>query len=476
VKDYFLLQFLEEEKTQNSAGADEKSKGEVSGAFRRQQDHGDDEDQQDSSCEQKEMRNMKNSSSVIITHSCRSIFYYIIKILLNDQYEEGKEEQECNCKGKGMPEFRIATHALHFGSFHRILRGMENSTNSNNSCKISFYEIDMKRKDWTMHESLIDEDELKKCNLILCQNFFGVPFEQTKLFELGRKYNIPILEDCVQSGSLFGKYKGDTRSDIIIYSGGVDKTPACFGAGFAYFAPSTLGQKLYKQCSVFHNALVTDSWKDRFMSCVSQIIHVEIAKNTLGSFSVFCALAYLWVSENGGVVQWDTIALKVRKNQSISPFQHSQAKFLRKPSLYQLKSILHGLSKKEYYGEIAKREIRGRDLLLSQIPQEYHSLLFPWLTPKVQQMHRDNMGISEFTWVVSPVGNRRDLCNFLNEHFVISMINTTWAYDSFTKAEVAKDITNNLIHLPNINQMKDAQIKYLGEVLTAYCQSRLKIA
>ena len=80
-------------------------------------------------------------------------------------------------------------------------------------------------------------------------------------------------------------------------------------------------------------------------------------------------------------------------------------------------------------------------------------------------------GISEFTWVVSPKADRAELCDFLNEHFVVTLINTTWECDEESlKAHVSKDIVNNLVHLPNINQMKDDEIRYTGDMLTKYCE------
>ena len=82
---------------------------------------------------------------------------------------------------------------------------------------------------------------------------------------------------------------------------------------------------------------------------------------------------------------------------------------------------------------------------------------------------RTLQGISEFTWVVSPEGDRTDLRDFLNEHFVVTLINTTWEYDESGRAPVSKDINNNLLHLPNINQMKDDEIRYTGAMLTKYC-------
>ena len=117
---------------------------------------------------------------------------------------------------------------------------MEKSVN----CSIEYYEIDLKEEDWTLDSDMIEEEDVASCDLIMCQHLFGLPFCQDKLFELGKKNNIPILEDCVQSGSLFGEYTGDPRSDVVMYSGGLDKTPQCFGAGFGYFrAVSMLTQR-----------------------------------------------------------------------------------------------------------------------------------------------------------------------------------------------------------------------------------------
>ena len=72
--------------------------------------------------------------------------------------------------------------------------------------------------------------------------------------------------------------------------------------------------------------------------------------------------------------------------------------------------------------------------------------------------------------MVSPTRDRIGLRDFLNEHFVVTLINTTWEYDDESgKAPVSKDINTNLLHLPNINQMKDDEIRYTGAMLTEYC-------
>jgi hypothetical protein len=398
----------------------------------------------------------ESHKQVLVTNSCRSIFYYVVRTLLEEaQVRTGKMK------------IKMALPAVHFGSFYRLLKGMEQSMD----CVIEFYEIDLKEDDWTLDQDSIDPEEIKTCDLILCQHLFGVPFTQDRLFELGNKYNIPILEDCVQSGSLFGAYKGDPRADAVMYSGGLDKTPQTFGGGMGYFRNTHFGNHLFQKCKAYHESLPMDTWKARFMTCVAQLVHLTIAKNLFGFNHLLGLIAYVWISERGEPIKWFALSLKVRKSKAITPFQHAESGFLRKPNVFQLQSILYGLTtKKPQYRRIALREIEARDLLLSHIPQEFHRSLFPWYTPQVLQRHKDNGGISEFSWVVNPNRDRMELCEYLNDHYIVTLINTTWEFHEKTTKHVSKDINNNLIYLPNLNQMNDAQIRYTASIVTKYCQ------
>jgi dTDP-4-amino-4,6-dideoxygalactose transaminase len=409
----------------------------------------------------KELGHTDSTGHALLAHSCRSIFYGIIKLTLDRAFET-----------KGEWRITIATPSVHFGSFYKLLRGMETSMN----CTIDFYEIDLNENDWTLDEASIDEAEFSKCDLVLCQHLFGVPFDQDKLFELGKKYDIPIIEDCVQSGSLFGNYKGNHQSDVIMYSGGLDKTPQCFGAGMAVFRTTTpWGRTLYDESLQFHNQLPVDTWTSRLESCSKQLIHLMIATDAFGINNLLALIGYVWLSERGDYLKWYAIALKIRKNKAMTPFQHAASGFLKQPSVYQLQSIRYGLlGKKHHYQHHAQRELERRDLLLSSIPTQYHRILFPWWTTKVLQSHRDNRGICEFSWVVAPKDERMNLCQFLNDHFWITTINTTWEHhDGNTKnaMPVGKDINNRLVYLPNNAQLTNAQIVKLGHDLTKYCRS-----
>lgn len=392
---------------------------------------------------------------VVIAHSCRSIFYYIVRALLNH-----------NKSVEGKYTLRICLVGLHFGSFYKLLRGIGQLTN----CTIEFYEVDLKDEDWTLNEDSVDEDELRRCDLLLCQNLFGLPLAHDKLVRLAKKHDIPIVEDCVQSGSLYGKYRGNADADVVMYSGGLDKTPSCFGAGFGFFKDTHWGNVLYDDCMAIHNLLPQDTWQNRFMTCVNIFIHLSIAKNELGICNLIALLAYVWVTERGDYINWYAISLKVRSAKVITPFQHQESGFLRIPHPCQLQSTLYGLSKGVEYREIARREVRQRDLLLSTIPSQYHSAMFPWLTPDAVELHRQNLGVSEFTWVVSPIGDRMDLCQFLNDHFIITTVNTTWDTHEKTNLPVAKYINDNLIYLPNLNQLDERGVVKVGKALTLYCR------
>jgi dTDP-4-amino-4,6-dideoxygalactose transaminase len=400
--------------------------------------------------------NDNKKKQVLITHSCRALFYYVIKSLL----EHARAT-------KGEARIKICLGAVHFGSFYRMLRGMEKSMN----CKIDFYEIDLRQGDWVLDQDSIDEEELATCDLVMAQHIFGVPFAQSKLIELGRKHNIPVLEDCVQSGSMFGKYKGNASSDVVLYSGGLDKTPSCFGGGFGYFRDTQKGTWLYEKCALLHSQSPLDTWRARYMACFFQTLHLCIAKNACAFNSFVGLLAYVWLTERGNYIKWYAISLKIRQAKAITPFQHAESGFLKQPHVAHLRSMNHGLSKISQYKKIAQHEIRARDLLLNNIPKMYHAQLFPWLTPECVQNHKDNAGISEFTWVVSPPGQRMKFCEYLNEHYLITMVNTTWETHEFTKVSVGKRINENLVYLPNINEMNDSQTLYVAQVLTKYCQS-----
>ena len=392
---------------------------------------------------------------VLVTHSCRTIFYVAIQGLLDDAKRR-----------TGQRKIRIATSSVHFGSFFRLLRTLPDA-------QVEYYEVDLMATDWTLNQAAIDEEEIAKCDLVLCQNLFGVPFGQDKLFELGRKYNIPVMEDCVQSGSLYGRYKGHALADFVVWSCGLDKTPACLGGGLGHFRSTAQGMRMYSMCKERHDTFAIDSFKDRAIGVGNQTLHVMIARNAFGINNLFGVLAYYFFSrKRHDYIQWYAMSLSVRKDKKFTPFQHATAKFCRQPSAYQLLAIRYGMNRRRMYQRIAAHEEWARTTLLAEIPTQYHAKLFPWMTTTVLKHHCTNGGISEFTWVAAPASDRRqELWHFLNDHFVISMINTTWECTQL--APMGQTVCDSLVYLPNLNHSNKRNLQYLGQVLTKWCETKL---
>lgn len=389
---------------------------------------------------------------VLVTHSCRTIFHVAVQALL----DEAK-------KRTGQRKIRIATCSVHFGSFYRLLRSLPDAM-------VEYYEVDLHPQDFTLNAASIDETEIQTCDLILCQNLFGVPFGQDALFQLGRKHNIPVMEDCVQSGSLFGRYKGHALADFVVWSCGLDKTPSCLGGGLGHFRSTEQGMRMYQLCKERHDTFAIDSVKDRAIAVGNQALHVMIARNVMGVVDMFGCLAYaLYSRKRHDFIQWYAMSLVVRKDKKFTPFQHATSKFCRQPSACQLLAIRHGMSRRRLYQRVSTHEEWARSVLLANIPAQYHSILFPWLTKQVLECHRANGGISEFTWVLAPSGERRqELCQFLNDHFIISLINTTW--ECTQQMPTGQAICDSLIYLPNLNHLKKRHLVRVGKILTKWCE------
>ena len=212
-----------------------------------------------------------------------------------------------------------------------------------------------------------------------------------------------------------------------------------------------------------------DTWKHRAIALLNQTIHFFFAKNRFWCVNIVGAM-YYFAACRGELIKWYEIALKIRKNKAITPFQHSSCLFLTQPSIYQLFSIRYGLNKR--YRKYINNEIKKRDLFLNHIPRKYHPILFPWITDDIRSLYDNNKGIGEFTWVYSKDDNRLELIKFLCDNWIITLINTTWVYHTASKLDKnnSKFICDNLTYLPNLNQMKNRQIIKCAQALTKWCE------
>eukprot|EP00522_Entomoneis_paludosa_P007728 CAMPEP_0172439490 /NCGR_PEP_ID=MMETSP1065-20121228/460_1 /TAXON_ID=265537 /ORGANISM="Amphiprora paludosa, Strain CCMP125" /LENGTH=505 /DNA_ID=CAMNT_0013188177 /DNA_START=77 /DNA_END=1594 /DNA_ORIENTATION=- len=389
----------------------------------------------------------------LLSHSCRTLFYCIIQTLLDQAQAK-----------TGRRRIRIATVAVHFGSFYKLIKSMNQAGD-----EIEFYEIDLDPVDWTVKHDQIQEAQIAQCHVIFHQNLFGVPLQQDKLLDLGRKLNLLIVEDCVQSGSMYGNYKGDARSDVVMWSGGFDKTPSCLGAGIGHYRPTPYGDAMFDSCQSMMSSFALD--QHRMSTMFNQLLHLGIAKN---SFSVVLYLgglvvAYLLKRED---LQLHDMAFCVRTNKSVTPFQSAKDKFCHQPSNWQLLSMIYGIGKQRHYEHIAREEVEKRVLLLQKVPSQYHATIWPWLTPENLDLHQSNLGVSEFTWIFCAPEERVPLIKFLSKHGLIVLINTTWEHHTKTQLVMGKRICEGLVYLPNLNEMSRKDVLRMAEVVTMWCEGR----
>ena len=106
----------------------------------------------------------------------------------------------------------------------------------------------------------------------------------------------------------------------------------------------------------------------------------------------------------------------------------------------------------------------------NQVPQSLVPMVDPrgFLSTRRQSRH---FGIHVGIQSCPVLGERATLQQFASDHFLILIIKTTWDFHEFTKLPVGKEINENLVSLPNMNALDDAQVAYVGQVLTKYCES-----
>lgn len=343
-------------------------------------------------------------------------------------------------------------------------------------------------KDFSLDFDTLEESEVEKCDLIIAQHFVGFPVAQIKLFDLAKKFDIPILEDLVQSGSLYSRYNTHEslgRShcpDVAVWSCGMDKIPSALGGGLGYFAKTQHGVRLFEKANAIHETFPIDSLNARFVSLVNQFIWKMITG--VGPFFwVLPVTGFVFyivgIMKRGHFVKWYEIALSVRSSKTVVPFAHEFRKFLRRPNRAHLLAIAHSMSPAwvRKYNRIAQHERRMRKILLENMPEQCREKVFPWLTQEALAAHLENEGaIAEFTWACAPPGERErlELLEHMNDWFVMCIINTSWLYweGGAPHCENSKAFCDGMLMLPNFRNMNDRSCKYVARALTAWCEKK----
>jgi perosamine synthetase len=92
--------------------------------------------------------------------------------------------------------------------------------------------VDIKYNTLNIDPDKIEEKITDKTKAIICVHYGGNPCDMDKIREIGRKHNLPIIEDSAHA--MGSKYKGDyigSKGDIIIFSFQVVKIITCGDGG-----------------------------------------------------------------------------------------------------------------------------------------------------------------------------------------------------------------------------------------------------
>ena len=145
--------------------------------------------------------------------------------------------------------------------------------------------VDVKKDTWNIDEDKIEEKITNKTKAILPVDMLGNPCNYDKINEIGKKYNIPIVEDLCQAftAEYHEKKLGNVGCDIACTSFGSGKTFGTMGQGGAIF---TNNDKLAKMCES-----MIDYGSDDKNNCVSIGYSGDI--DFMEIIYLYCKLKYL---------------------------------------------------------------------------------------------------------------------------------------------------------------------------------------
>jgi len=274
--------------------------------------------------------------SVLIGVSCRTVFDNFLSV----------------CKELTPSKTRVLATPMMHTSFPKAV--------TFNALTMDLMDVDLRTFQFAFDETKYDPSLYLA---VVITHAFGRAFETDAIVNWAKANQIPVFEDAVQA-QMFPLYKGNPKTDIVGYSGGLDKIPASFGCGPALVRNPTIRSALVAKL----NQLPHQSHFFRFKKLVE---------------SSFLFIAYCCVPLTAIVtsilpllgLKVHQLAMAVRKNAS--GFIHDRDLYMKRPSLAGIKSILNALTKDWTVNhKIMSQQFK---VLRKNINENVRKLSFPWI-------------------------------------------------------------------------------------------------
>lgn len=381
---------------------------------------------------------MKSSQHDIrVYYSARGV----LRLVLEQIYLNKKVNQET---------ITIACNSIHAKPMQKAIKSF---LSDHPNCEIKYVYIKM-NSDYSFDDI---PDDLTNCDLLILYHLWGLAYDFDNIIQIAKTSNIFVFEDLVQGGGMvpFSKdpFLGHGGSDIIVWSGALDKTISTLGNGFFIDKNEFLTDEFISQHS---NGTRTSC--HRFHKLLWGVLGYIILNNPCQIWKLFTILLQLFGYSVMDAVNWSLV------NRSKS-FDHGVT--LAQPSLAALYSIRFTIWFDDYTQ--MERSEKNKLMVFRQcLSDDAWTTLFPHLAGrKSDKTDYFDKGISECFYCFDAFKNLKP---FLDKHGFICVPQQSWMAFADDKPESSEQkLLDGMLLLPNFHNLNNQNIRTLAELLTKYC-------
>ena len=346
----------------------------------------------------------------------------------------------------------IGCNSIHAKPMQKAIKSFEKD---HPNCEVKYVFIIMS-SDYSFNEISSD---LSNCDILILYHLWGFAYNFNQIIQVAKDANILVFEDLVQGGGMVphseNPFLGHEKSDIIVWSGALDKTISTIGNGFFIDKYEFLTEKFIEQHSDG-----TQTSSQRLKKLLWSLLGVIVLRNPLNLFGVFT----FFVHKLGYSVLETTNWLLSNRGKS---FDHAVT--LQQPSLAALYSVRFTIWMDDYTR--IEREDKEKLMLFRQsLSNDAWETFFP------HHAHRDfdktdyfKKGISEFFYCFDPYGN---LQSFMDKHGYICVIQQSWmAFENDRPRSNEQILLDGMLLLPNFHNIRSNDIVKLAGLLNEYYMS-----